>query len=731
VVPERTPIEAAAPPVDADMDSGPRPPPPYRPFGTNSGNPYLDRFASLWNTIHDPSSGFFSVDGVPYHAVETLDVDAPPSHLDYGHETTAETYSYYVWLEAMCGKLEGDWSYLEEAWSSLERNLVPHHADQPTAERYDAHHPAAFAPELDLPGAYPAVVDPKVTVGIDPLDQELRHTYGTADIYGMHAVLDVDNWFGFGNHADGVSKPSCVNVFGRGPEESGFETIPHPCWDELTVGGKSGYLDLFVRGADGVPPTKQWTYTAAPDAAARAIQAAFWAKVWFDQGAEQQTAAGIAGATGEGGARTAGDGPAADGGAAAVIARVVRKAARLGDYLRYALFDKHFKSQGCVTPECPAATDERGGAHYLLGSSYAWGGAVGTVLAGGGSWRIGSSTAQGGHQNPLAAYALARVPDFKPASPTGAADWGVSLDRQIELLRWLQSSEGAIGGGATNGWAGRYGPYPSGMRTFYGLGYDEQPVHHDPPSNAWFGFQAWSMDRLAELYFVTGDERAKVILDRWVPWVLASVKLPGADYAVPSTLAWSGQPQLDWSQKTQNFTPGDQAYNFGLHVRIKSWSNDAALASATARALAYYAARCGDRKAQQLARELLDRMWARYRDPRGVATPELRVDYKRFNDRVGVPPGWIGKMPNGEIIDGASTFASLRSKLQQDPDWPKVAKLLRGAPAAKMITHRFWEQADIAIANGAYGMLFPQSGSDGPNGKRGRADARDKKKGGQ
>src|SRR5450432_1114289 len=102
VVPARVPIEPFAPPVDADMDSGPRPPPPYRPFGTKSGNPYLDRFASLWNTIHDPSNGYFSADGVPYHAVETLDVDAPPNHLDYGHKTTAETYSYYVWLEARC-----------------------------------------------------------------------------------------------------------------------------------------------------------------------------------------------------------------------------------------------------------------------------------------------------------------------------------------------------------------------------------------------------------------------------------------------------------------------------------------------------------------------------------------------------------------------------------------------------------------------------------------------------
>lgn len=690
------------------MPEPPRAPPPYRPFETKTGNAYVDRFTALWNDIHNPANGYFSAEGVPYHAIETLNAEAP----DYGHETTSEAYSYYVWLEAMYGKVAKDWSYLDAAWSSLERNIIPRHDDQPTTETYNAHHPATYAPELDEPSQYPSPLDPKIKVGADPISDELRKTYGNADIYGMHWILDVDNWYGFGNRADGVSKPSYINTFQRGPQESVFEALTQPCWDEFKFGGKYGFLDLFVKNPGGAGATKQWKYTAAPDADARAIQAIFWAKTWADESGADSAAA---------------------------LAPLVKKAAKMGDYLRYALFDKYFKSQGCTTVDCPPALDDRGGAHYLLSWYYAWGGSI--SKSGGWSWRIGSSSAHGGYQNPLAAYTLAKVPGFQPASPMAARDWDISLGRQIEFYRWLQSAEGAIAGGAANGWAGRYEPYPTGTRTFYGLGYDPQPVYHDPPSNSWFGFQVWSMDRVAQYYYVTGDEKAKVILERWVAWVVAAVKFKGDDdYAVPSTLEWTGQPQLDWSQKTQNFVLGDKAFNFNLHVRIKSWGNDAGVASATARTLAYYAAKSGDKKAQQVAKQLLDRQWAKYRDAKGVATPEARADYKRFNDPVSIPAGWTGKMPNGDVIDSASTFLSIRSKYKQDPDWPKMQAFLGGGKSPKppnFTYHRFWAEADIALANAAYGMLFP---SDNPAGK-GRAAAKDaasknaphqdKKKGGE
>ena len=78
-------------------------------------------------------------------------------------------------------------------------------------------------------------------------------------------------------------------------------------------------------------------------------------------------------------------------------------------------------------------------------------------------------------------------------------------------------------------------------------------------------------------------------------------------------------------------------------MKIRDSGDDAGVASATARTLAFYAAKSGDKAAQQLAKELLDRMWAKHRDKLGVSTPETRVDYKRFDDPVYVPPGWHGQ----------------------------------------------------------------------------------------
>jgi hypothetical protein len=149
----------------------------------------------------------------------------------------------------------------------------------------------------------------------------------------------------------------------------------------------------------------------------------------------------------------------------------VKKTAKLGDYLRYALFDKYFKTMGCQTPQCPAG-EGYDGAHFLLSWYYAWGGSIGE--GGGWSWRIGSSTAHSGYQNPFAAWVLAQDKAFKPLSKNGASDWGKSLDRQLEMYRWLQSAEGGIAGGATNSWRGRYEKFPSSVTTFYKLAYVER-----------------------------------------------------------------------------------------------------------------------------------------------------------------------------------------------------------------------------------------------------------------
>jgi hypothetical protein len=238
-------------------------------------------------------------------------------------------------------------------------------------------------------------------------------------------------------------------------------------------------------------------------------------------------------------------------------------------------------------------------------------------------------------------------------------------------------------------------------------------VFHDPPSNQWFGFQAWSMERVAEYYFVTGDAKAKVILDPWINWVIKNTSL-NADgtYAIPSTLSWSGQPSLNWDATHQNFTAGDPAFNAGLHVTIVDTTQDVGVTAAVAKALSFYSA--GTKKfgtqhvaSQTLAKALLDRMWTLFRDPIGVSSPETRKDFNQFADPIFVPTAFTGKMPNGDPIASGATFLSIRSKYKSDAAFPKVQAYLNGGAAPTFNYHRFWAQADIALANAEYARLFP------------------------
>ncbi|GAB3434549.1 glycoside hydrolase family 48 protein [Flindersiella endophytica] len=632
----------------------------------NDLSDYAQRFMQQYNKIKAPGNGYFSSHSppIPYHSIETLIVEAP----DYGHVTTSEAYSYWIWLEAAYGQATQDWSRFNTAWQSMETHIIPTNADQPSNAAYNPADTATYAPEQDLPSQYPVPLDNNVQTGPDPLAGELQSTYGTRDIYGMHWLLDVDNKYGYGRRGNRTGSPSYINTFQRGPQESVWETVPQPSWEPFNSGqgGPNGFLPLFIQDSQYA---RQWRYTDAPDADARAIQAAYWAQTWATQQGKQ-----------------------------ADVAATVAKAAKLGDYLRYSFYDKYFKQVGnCVGPTTCAAGTGKNASTQLLTWYYAWGGAV----DGGWAWRIGSGQAHFGYQNPMAAYALVNTAALRPQSPTAVADWTGSLQRQIEFYRWLQSAEGGIAGGASNSWAGRYAQPPTGTPTFYGMFYDWQPVYHDPPSNQWFGMQAWSMERVAEYYNVTGNATAKAVLDKWSAWVRANttVNVAAGTWQIPNELDWSGAPDT-WNPST----PGSNA---GLHVTIRNRGNDVGVTAATAKALMYYAARANDTASRDLAKNLLDAMWAApNQDTAGVTVTETRSDYNRFDDPVFVPSNFTGTMSNGDPINSSSTFMSLRSWYQSDPQWSKVQTYLTNGTVPSFRYHRFWAQADIALAMADYGRLF-------------------------
>ena len=59
-----------------------------------SATGYDQWFLNLYDDITNTTNGYFSPQGIPYHSVEELIVEAP----DYGHETTSETYGLPIGL---------------------------------------------------------------------------------------------------------------------------------------------------------------------------------------------------------------------------------------------------------------------------------------------------------------------------------------------------------------------------------------------------------------------------------------------------------------------------------------------------------------------------------------------------------------------------------------------------------------------------------------------------------
>src|SRR4029450_7252653 len=101
-----------------------------------------------------------------------------------------------------------------------------------------------------------------------------------------------------------------------------------------------------------------------PDADARAIEAVYWALTWATQTGSQGQ-----------------------------ISTTVQKAAKMGEYLRYAFLDTDFNEPTSTTPTCPAGSGKNSSA-YLLSWYFAWGGSKGS--GGAWSWGFGSGQTPGG-----------------------------------------------------------------------------------------------------------------------------------------------------------------------------------------------------------------------------------------------------------------------------------------------------------------------------------------------
>ncbi|WP_278278664.1 glycoside hydrolase family 48 protein [Acetivibrio saccincola] len=637
----------------------------HKPYNhTKSGASYKDLFLELHEDI--TNSGYYSPDeGIPYHSIETMLAEAP----DYGHVTTSEALSYYVWLEAVYGKFTGDWSRFNKSWDVLEYLIPSDSIQQAGMRNYNPSSPATYAAEHELPDYYPSQLEFDKPVGSDPVHNDLTSAYGPS-IYLMHWLMDVDNWYGFGRGTEATF----INTFQRGEQESTWETIPHPSIEEFKYGGPNGFLDLFT--IDNSYST-QWRFTNAPDAEARTIQGVYWANKYAkEQGKQSQ------------------------------IRTVVEKATKMGDFVRNNFFDKYFYEIGSAQNDGnPTPGTGYNSAHYLLAWYTAWGGGIQYDW----SWKIGCSHAHFGYQSPFLAWIMSTQSDFAPKSANGKRDWETSLERQLEFYTWLQSADGAIAGGATNSWKGRYERYPSGKSTFYGMAYVENPVYADPGSNTWFGMQAWSMLRMVDLYLESGNKMAEELLDKWVPWVLDVTEVEdGGTIYIPSGIDWSGEPDT-WT--------GRRSANSSLRVEVTSRGQDLGVAGALANCLITYAAAVerhkGSRtelanKALKLGKDIVDTVWTIYRTDKGVMAPETRGDFHRFfSQEIYVPSGWSGKMPNGDEIKPGVKFIDIRSKYKDDPMYDTIRRAYEAGEDPEVYFHRYWAQVDYALAISRLEEYFP------------------------
>jgi len=219
---------------------------------------------------------------------------------------------------------------------------------------------------------------------------------------------------------------------------------------------------------------------------------------------------------------------------------------------------------------------------------------------------------------------------------------------------------------------------------FHDLAYVDHPVF--PDSNAWFGWQAWSMGRLAEYARITPDDAtARAVVDKWAAWARSVVTFDAdGGYSIPATLKWSGRPGAR------------------LRVSVDERTQDVGVAASLARALIAH----GDPKSVETARELLDRLWALYRDDRGVSNPEPRKDYLQgFYENVELPPDWRGALASGGAIKPGATFLDLRPNYRKDPEFPRLEQAIRNGTAPVFRYHRFWAQVEVALANAELARL--------------------------
>jgi len=212
------------------------------------------------------------------------------------------------------------------------------------------------------------------------------------------------------------------------------------------------------------------------------------------------------------------------------------------------------------------------------------------------------------------------------------------------------------------------------------------------------------MERLAEYYFITSDARAGNVLAKWVPWARSTISFQGNLPVFPGNLYWTGQPNT-WT--------GSPSNNQNLHVTYNGTSSDIGVLSSLAHAFTFWAAKTNDATTQALAKRILDNLFLYYSDNIGISIVEQRPDYcgnlytEGFNQTVYIPSNWSGNNAQGAQIKPGINFSQMRPSYPQDPKWSYVQNTCAAGGTPQFNYHRFWAEAEAAVANADYARLFP------------------------
>ena len=193
-----------------------------------------------------------------------------------------------------------------------------------------------------------------------------------------------------------------INTYKNNNKDSIWSSLTYP-----SLINSKDFVNPYVK-ADS-PEMKQWEYISDSKYVSKIIETIYWAYCWSNEQKKRK-----------------------------FMDTILKKVLRMSDYMLYFINSNESLQEFNVESK----DDDL---NYLVSRYFSWKGDIH------GKWltkKVSSNIIGIGSQNPLVAYILSNIKEFKSDNEDIILKWKKTYKRQIEFIRWLQSSEGAIVGNA-------------------------------------------------------------------------------------------------------------------------------------------------------------------------------------------------------------------------------------------------------------------------------------------